>query len=64
MRAIALLMVAVFSGYIFLTYSAFAQVPPHVPGSICLTPGAWCWADVSGPPGTACLCGGVAGIYG
>lgn len=39
-----------------LTASASAQVPPHVPGTVCLTPDFWCWAQVQGEPGTQCWC--------
>lgn len=38
------------------TSLAFAQVPPHRPGSICFTPQFWCWANPPGPPGAACTC--------
>lgn len=36
--------------------SAVAQVPPHMPGTICFTPNFWCWAQFPGPPGTYCEC--------
>ena len=46
--------------------AAFAQMPPHAPGTICATPRFWCWALYKGPPGTQCACrtqsGWVAGI--
>ena len=49
-----------------LTQSARAQVPPHVPGTICFTPTFWCWANPPGPPGNPCGCpspyGYVAGF--
>lgn len=32
------------------------QVPPHTPGTICLTPTYWCWAVAPGSPGAACGC--------
>jgi len=35
---------------------AFAQVPPHYPGTICFTQTFWCWAPAAGPPGYACAC--------
>jgi hypothetical protein len=35
---------------------ASAQVPPHTPGSICVTPHFWCWAAFPGRPGMACTC--------
>jgi hypothetical protein len=45
---------------------ALAQVPPHPPGSICVTPRFWCWHQPPGPAGTQCTCpspyGPVAGI--
>lgn len=48
--------------------TALAQVPPHAPGTICLTPSFWCWASPPGPPGGACWCpspyGWVAGRLG
>jgi hypothetical protein len=48
--------------------TAWAQVPPHVPGTVCLTPAFWCWADPPGAPGAPCQCwtasGAVAGVLG
>ena len=35
---------------------AVAQVPPHQPGTVCLTPYFWCWAPQPGPPGLPCAC--------
>lgn len=35
---------------------AMAQVPPHVPGSICFTPQFWCWVNPPGPVGAFCTC--------
>lgn len=35
---------------------AEAQVPPHQPGALCLTPYFWCWAAQHGPPGLPCAC--------
>jgi len=47
---------------------ALAQVPPHAPGTICLTPTFWCWANPPGPPGAQCGCytsyGFVPGVLG
>ena len=47
---------------------ADAQIPPHEPGTICLTPDFWCWADQQGIPGEFCTCPGsdgpVDGVYG
>jgi hypothetical protein len=46
---------------------ATAQVPPHVPGTVCFTPQFWCWTT-AGPPGTQCACpspyGWIAGYRG
>lgn len=33
-----------------------AQVPPHMPGTICFTPQFWCWAPMQGPAGAPCWC--------
>jgi hypothetical protein len=44
------------TGTLLLATVAFAQVPPHVPGSICFTPRFWCWAMQPGPPGYQCAC--------
>jgi len=46
---------------------AWANVPPHPPGSICFTPYFWCWLPPPGiQPGFACYCyspgGPVAGV--
>lgn len=42
--------------------AAFAQVPPHAPGTICFTPTFWCWAYPPGPPGFPCGCPGPYGF--
>lgn len=52
---ISLLMLAL------LVRAAYAQVPPHAPGTICFTPGFWCWANPPGPPGAVCGCPGPYG---
>ncbi|RUW26322.1 MAG: hypothetical protein E5W38_12410 [Mesorhizobium sp.] len=39
-----------------LPWPAFAQLPPHAPGTICVTQFFWCWAQPPGPPGYACGC--------
>ncbi len=48
--------------------TARAQVPPHYPGTICMTPQFWCWAAPPGPPGAQCICptpyGPVLGFLG
>lgn len=44
------------SALMALTHSARAQVPPHIPGTICFTPTFWCWANPPGPPGYPCGC--------
>ena len=41
--------------------SAVAQVPAHVPGTICITPKFWCWAQPAGPPRMPCFCNGPNG---
>lgn len=41
---------------------AVAQVPAHVPGTICFTPEFWCWAQPPGPPGYPCGCPTAFGI--
>ena len=38
------------------TASVFAQLPPHTPGTICVTTAFWCWAQPPGSPGIACYC--------
>jgi hypothetical protein len=43
---------------------AMAQVPPHYPGTICLTPQFWCWAQPPGPPGSPCVCPSAFGLVG
>lgn len=48
------LILAVLSG--FWSSEAFAQVPPHAPGTICFTPTFWCWATSPGLPGYPCIC--------
>jgi hypothetical protein len=40
----------------FGTPMALAQVPPHEPGTICVTASVWCWADPPGAPGDECTC--------
>jgi len=40
---------------------ALAQVPAHVPGTICFTQQFWCWAQPPGPPGLRCFCSGPSG---
>ena len=44
--------------------SAVAQVPPHQPGTICFTPGFWCWMPYPTYPGTFCVCGNTPGRTG
>jgi hypothetical protein len=50
------------------TAMAYAQVPPHQPGTVCLTPTFWCWARPPGRPGAVCYCptpnGPVRGVFG
>jgi hypothetical protein len=52
-----------------MVQNVYAQVPPHVPGTICLTPTFWCWASEQGAIGDPCECmltdgQSVSGIYG
>jgi hypothetical protein len=53
---------------VLATPPALAQVPPHMPGTICFTQFFWCWAQPPGPVGTPCVCpsmnGWVPGIRG
>jgi len=46
---------------------AQAQVPPHLPGTICVTPKFWCWVSPPGQVNQPCSCpspyGPVAGVY-
>ena len=64
MRFLAAFVICLVLVTAFFSNRAVAQVPPHVPGDICLIPGAWCWADAAGNPGEPCFCGSVGGIYG
>jgi hypothetical protein len=45
-----------------------AQVPRHAPGTVCLTPQFWCWAQPPGTSGARCFCqtplGRVGGVLG
>jgi len=41
--------------------AALAQVPPHPPGTICLTPTSWCWLSATANVGDNCMCGEAAG---
>jgi len=52
----AALIVVLTLSVVLETGSAFAQVPPHQPGTICFTPQFWCWAPQPGPPGAPCSC--------
>jgi hypothetical protein len=47
------LVIAAVAGVVAAVY---AQVPPHQPGTVCITPKFWCWARPSGPPGGICYC--------
>jgi hypothetical protein len=47
--------------FVALPAAAVAQVPPHAPGTICLTPQFWCWATLPGQPGEKCSCPGPDG---
>ncbi|MGB0659574.1 MAG: hypothetical protein ACPGNV_05280 [Mangrovicoccus sp.] len=39
-----------------LPMTAMAQLPPHAPGTICLTPEFWCWVSAPGEAGMPCQC--------
>lgn len=55
--SVAILLVQVIvSAALLAAGIASAQVPPHVPGSICFTPSFWCWASQPGIPGQTCKC--------
>jgi hypothetical protein len=45
-----------------------AQVPPHYPGTVCLTPSFWCGLQSPLPVGSRCFCftpsGAIAGVVG
>ena len=60
--------VSIASAALGVALAAWAQVPPHAPGTICFTPKFWCWANQPGPPGALCYCrtgaGPVAGRFG
>ena len=44
---------------------ALAQgLPPHPPGSICLTPYFWCWMNGQYPIGSPCGCPSPQGMIG
>lgn len=43
---------------------AAAQVPPHIPGTICFTPQFWCWAQAPSQPGAPCSCATPEGMVG
>jgi hypothetical protein len=44
-----------------LSTRALAQVPPHTPGTICVTPIGWCWLPAVNNPGGNCWCGSHQG---
>ncbi len=43
-------------GLLLGALTASAQLPPHKPGTICVTPKLWCWANPPGQPGARCWC--------
>jgi hypothetical protein len=57
-RTVMLVAAAAMLAFVLLatTPAAMAQVPPHAPGSLCVTPQGWCWAQVRGPVGGPCAC--------
>jgi len=40
-----------------------AQVPPHYPGTVCLTPTFWCWLQPPAPLGSRCYCMTPSGAF-
>lgn len=60
----SLILSAFLPALILLATAAAAQIPPHRPGDICITPQGWCWANPPGPPGSPCSCGGPQGTRG
>lgn len=46
---------------LILGRTALGQVPPHFPGTICLTDRFWCYAQPPGGVGTPCACPTPAG---
>jgi hypothetical protein len=61
MKLSKLLLVVAAVVWEMLTTPALAQVPEHVPGTICFTQTFWCWAQWPGPPGAPCGCPGPYG---
>lgn len=58
MRCLPLVLKLALAGTIALlpVSAALAQyLPPHVPGTICVTPYGWCWMQ-QGYPGSPCGC--------
>ncbi|MEO8248862.1 MAG: hypothetical protein ABI589_05785 [Burkholderiales bacterium] len=47
---------ALLSSLLLQAPAALAQVPPHRPGEICVTPKTWCWQKPAGKPGAPCSC--------
>jgi len=35
---------------------AWGQLPPHEPGTVCVTPQVWCRVTYRGPVGAECSC--------
>jgi hypothetical protein len=66
--AIAIALAIVAGAALLLVRPALAQVPPHYPGTICLTQYFWCYAQPPGPVGSPCGCptpyGWVPGVRG
>jgi hypothetical protein len=54
-------MVALFLGIIAAPSSALAQVPPHIPGTLCMTPIGWCMLPGQFPLNAQCWCGTMQG---
>ncbi len=67
-RRLVGLMVLVGMGLAVVASSVRAEVPSHVPGTLCFTKWFWCYAQPPGPPGTNCACpspqGPIPGVRG
>lgn len=63
MRTHRLLLATALLACALLAAPARAQLPPHVPGTVCYTPQGWCWAVYAGPPGARCACPAPNGYW-
>jgi len=57
MKAIRLIFAsALLAAFISAPVDSQGQVPPHQPGTVCLTPYFWCWMSRPGIVGAPCSC--------